>query len=530
MEECMTELLDQEILSRRSAQDVGPGGLAVVRGLLARLHEADLAYCHWKSNEHLEAAIEGLTDLDILVDRRRDGELRRILAESGFKRFVAPPLRAYPGIEDYLALDRDTGRLVHLHLHHRLTLGERHLKGYRLPWEARLLATRRLDPATGVYVADPAIELVLLLVRAALKRRARDRIGRWLRGSGGQAGGDFARELAWLRERVDDQTARETACALLGEGVDEALRRLLAGPLAPDRMAAFAAMVRPALQCHRTYGRLGGRVRAWLRELQWLADAANRRYLHRATPLRRVSPRGGTVIALVGSDGSGKSVLARVLAAWLGAKLDVLPVYFGSGDGPSAPYRLPLKLAHRLLRPALGARNAAPPRKRKQPGPAALDPARDGRLRAAARVPWALALSLEKRGKLRRMVRARDRGMIVVCDRFPQTEIPGFNDGPLLAHWRGHPSGLCRALAAWEARPYVEAASSSTPDLVIKLAVTPIVALARRPEMSFDEVVRRVRAVHRLRYPPPATVVEIDADAPFEQVTLEAKRLVWDEV
>ena len=130
------------------------------------------------------------------------------------------------------------------------------------------------------------------------------------------------------------------------------------------------------------------------------------------------------------------------------------------------------------------------------------DPARDGRLRAGARVPWALALSLEKRGKLRRMVRARDRGMIVVCDRFPQTEIPGFNDGPLLAHWRGHPSGLCRALAAWEARPYVEAASSSTPDLVMKLAVTPIVALARRPEMSFDEVVRRVRAVHRLRYPP----------------------------
>ena len=178
MEEGMTELLDQDILSRRSAQDAGPGGLAVVRGLLARLHEADLAYCHWKSNEHLEAAIEGLTDLDILVDRRRDGELRRILADSGFKRFVAPPLRAYPGIEDYLALDRDTGRLVHLHLHHRLTLGERHLKGYRLPWEARLLATRRLDPATGVYVADPAIELVLLLVRAALKQRARDRARR----------------------------------------------------------------------------------------------------------------------------------------------------------------------------------------------------------------------------------------------------------------------------------------------------------------------------------------------------------------
>ena len=53
-----------------------------------------------------------------------------------------------------------------------------------------------------------------------------------------------------------------------------------------------------------------------------------------------------------------------------------------------------------------------------------------------ARAIWAVVLAWEKRAKLRRAVRARNRGMIVICDRFPQTQVMGYNDGPLLAPWR----------------------------------------------------------------------------------------------
>ena len=505
---------------------IRPKGLRVVRDMFAQWHEANLTYCHWKSNEHLGAAVDGLTDLDILVDRRRSPVLQRTLAESGFRRFAAPPLRAYPAVEDYLGFDAETGRLVHLHLHYQLTLGQWHLKGYRLPWESRLLASRNYDAEHGVYVADPAIELVLLLVRAALKLRIRDRWRRRFKDDG-----DFHREFMWLRQRVDDATVRATARDLLGPVTDEPLRRLLSDPLAPSCLVALARAVRPALRRYRTYGRLEAPLRAWLRELQWLADAVNRRFLHRATPLRRVSPRGGTVVVLLGSDGAGKSTLAGTLVAWLGAKLDVLPMYFGSGDGPGAFYRRPMRFAHRLLRPVLGTGGPRQPYEENgSTSPPA--PARAGinrSLRAAARVPWALALSCEKRGKLRRMIRARNRGMIVICDRFAQTDVPGFNDGPLLAHWRQHAWRVCRALAAWEGRPYAEAALDP-PDLVIKLMVTPEVALARRPEMSLGEVRRRVQAVRSLQFPRTARVVEISADVALDEIALAAKRLVWEEI
>ena len=95
----------------------------------------------------------------------------RILACNGLKRFTATPLRSYPGIEDYLTLDDDdTGRLVHLHLHYQLTLGEPFLKGYRLPWEPLLLSTRRMDAEHGITVADANLEFLLVVVRERLLR------------------------------------------------------------------------------------------------------------------------------------------------------------------------------------------------------------------------------------------------------------------------------------------------------------------------------------------------------------------------
>jgi hypothetical protein len=68
---------------------------------------------HWKSNEHLAAALAGETDLDILFDRSQYRLVRRVLDECGYKPFLTTDQTGYPGIEDHFALDPETGRLVH---------------------------------------------------------------------------------------------------------------------------------------------------------------------------------------------------------------------------------------------------------------------------------------------------------------------------------------------------------------------------------------------------------------------------------
>jgi thymidylate kinase len=498
------------------SEPVAPSaGLVVVRRLLERLHAAGIVYCSWKSNEHLGPAVEGLTDLDVLVDRRQYLHLQGVLAETGLKRFAATALRGYPAVEDYLGFDPATGALSHLHLHYELTLGQPYLKGYRLPWEEQVLATRVFDTQHGMYVADPKMELVLLLVRGALKRRLRDVLKR--RPSEG-----YRRELEWLIERVDADEACETARELLGADVEAPLRNLLAHPDAPEHQRRFAKAALPVLRRHRTYGPVSATVRALSREVQRIAGTLNRRALHRPVPFKRVSPRGGTVVAFLGSDGSGKSSLVKETVDWLQVKLDVVPIYFGSGDGPGSLLRLPLQLARRATDAMLG--NAT-----KAAGGG--EPSRRARsvLRPVALVPWALSLSLEKRAKLRRMIEARNRGMIVICDRYAQAEFPGFNDGPLLHAFGSSRWRLCRALAAWEARPYAEA-RLIPPDLVIKLVVSADIALSRRPEMNIAEVRRRVDAVSRLTFPDRVRVAEVESDKALDQVVLATKRLAWEEL
>ena len=79
-----------------------------------------------------------------------------------------------------------------------------------------------------------------------------------------------------------------------------------------------------------------------------------------ASPARRTSPRGGLIVAILGCDGSGKSSVVEEVVGSLGRKVDILPIYFGSGDGRSSVVRLPLKLAHKLMRGTVRSRPTLP--------------------------------------------------------------------------------------------------------------------------------------------------------------------------
>lgn len=496
-----------------------PAALPLLADFFQRLHSADVPYCHWKSNEHLDEAVRGATDLDVLVDPQMALPLARVLSDVGFKRCAAVPDAAYAGVEDYLALDQTSGRLVHLHLHYQLTVGEKFLKSYRLPWEHVVLATRRLDQATGVFVADPHIELLLLVVRAALKIRRRDRV----RPRPGLRGGAL-REFHWLQARIDPDRLHALASALVGAVAAARLRDMLERPPTVRGLVVFRHSVRPRLDHYRTFGAMGAQRRRWAREWRGWRRRALRRHGW-LTPSRRVLPRGGRLIALVGSDGSGKSTLLRAITQWLAWKLDVEAMYFGRGDGPVSPLRLPLQLFRAFRRrgqPRTVAHPAAVPR-------GAPDAARRPRsvLKRLLRRWRDLTVCLEKRARLTRAHRARNLGMIVICDRYPQAQIHGFTDGPLLSEWRTSTSRWRRALAAWELATY-RLADVMAPDLVIKLHVSPHVAVQRKPDAAQQPLVRRIEAIRDLAYPPQTRVVDIDADQPLDEVVRRVKAAVWE--
>ena len=299
--------------------------LRIVRELTSALHAARLSYCHWKGNARLQEAVLGLRDLDVLVDRDGALALSGILATVGFKRFASSPWEAVPALEDYLALDADTGRLVHLHLHYRLTVGERFLNGYRLPWEAVVLSTRQFDATTAMYVADPHMELLLLIARQAIRLGPIDRIAGWLgRPCVSALTGSDLRSLA---ARTDPHRLARLSEGLLGKEATRLLLDIVSGEPSYRRLRALKRRALPPLSAYRTYTPAGAVVRQGMRFLVGLALALNRRILRSLVIPGRTLSSGGLVIVFEGEDENERATLVDRIAAWLTRKLDVLVLH-----------------------------------------------------------------------------------------------------------------------------------------------------------------------------------------------------------
>jgi len=299
--------------------------LRIVRELTSALHAARLSYCHWKGNARLQEAVLGLRDLDVLVDRDGALALSGILATVGFKRFASSPWEAVPALEDYLALDADTGRLVHLHLHYRLTVGERFLNGYRLPWEAVVLSTRQFDATTAMYVADPHMELLLLIARQAIRLGPIDRIAGWLgRPCVSALTGSDLRSLA---ARTDPHRLARLSEGLLGKEATRLLLDIVSGEPSYRRLRALKRRALPPLSAYRTYTPAGAVVRQGMRFLVGLALALNRRILRSLVIPGRTLSSSGLVIVFEGEDENERATLVDRIAAWLTRKLDVLVLH-----------------------------------------------------------------------------------------------------------------------------------------------------------------------------------------------------------
>lgn len=192
------------------------------------------------------------------------------------------------------------------------------------------------------------------------------------------------------------------------------------------------------------------------------------------------------VIALTGCDGSGKSTLAANLVAHLREQRPTEALYLGQSSGRIAEWIRTL--------PLIGPRfNAYLLRKSDQVHDKPSMPPGN----VAALVIY--MLSRWRAHKFRRMLAMCRRGVLVVTDRYPQAETPGFYcDGPQLAKTEGG-NWWIRRLRASEQRLY-QWMASSVPALVIRLNVDAETAHARKPDHKMASLRQKVATLPTLRF------------------------------
>ena len=492
--------------------------LRKIASLFETLHEYEVEYCHWKSNEHLAASMRGDTDLDVLFREDERDRLELILKELGFKKFNAVREKQYRDITDFLALDAASGKVIHLHTHYRLTMGEPFLKGFQFsyPIEERILNARIYNEEFGIYCIQPAVELVLLYIREALKLRHRDRLMSAF-GNRFHPNAFVLREYQWLKNRSSVEDIRHAVTTVFAEQTE--ILPFVTAEFSTRTFARLASVIKNGRGTTRLYSTVRGLALRWRREMTLDLSRYCAAILDRPILFKRINPRGGTVVAVVGADGSGKSTVTENLVKTFSEKLDVYKIYFGRGDGKASLMRAVLQLlagtrARRKNKNKLtAASNAAPKR---------------GRVRLIYKCVQALLVAHEKRQSAKRMQLARKKGALVICDRYPQNQIMGYNDGPLLHAFHNAQSSFLRAIARYEARVYA-AAENSPPDIIIKLVADADVVEKRKPgETAIEELRAKIEGIRKLRFKNPGRTIVVDAAKPLEDVLYTVKKEIWN--
>ena len=494
----------------------GPGGesppLPLLLAILGEFHRQNLSYCYWKSSLRVYRALSGESDLDLLIAREDQHRAQAILLQQGLKLFRDVANRDHPAVVSYLGYDEPSGRVVHLHLHFRLVVGEALLKNYRLPWEAAILRRAVLHPGLPIRMLDPASEALLLVTRAAFEASRMDPVvlRNWA-ATKQKFELDRKALASWLDRMTFQKRAAEAFDADLADMVINAV--FCGRPL--ERQIRLRRRIRREFAAHRAYSAAEARMRSWTRAVLWAAGGLNEGVFHAARPWSRRAPGGGRVVAVIGVDGSGKTTVVAAIRAWLKAEVDVMPIYFGTGAGRPSLLLLPFK----MMVPAITRFLRTKPRgashgriSGRAPGP----------LYSLLMMVWAAAVAAEKQIKLRAAHRGASRGLVVVADRYPQNEDVAYNDGPLLPRLTCAPRWLRR----YEARAYA-LARRLPPDLVLKLKVAPETAARREPDMDPAAIRQRIEGAQRLTFPG-ARVVCVDAERPLGEVIRSVKREIWN--
>lgn len=480
-----------------------------VLDLIAKLCNALAAekidYCHWKSNTALDRSARGENDLDLLINRAHAQRFTEILYTLGFREVLAARDEELPGILDYYGFDQCSGRLVHVHAHYQLILGNDLEKNYRLPIEQVYLEAAYQGDL--FRIPRPEFELVVLVIRMVLKHSTWDSI---LMGHGKLSRSEQG-ELDDLTARAtpDEVNAALASLAIIDRDIYDASLLSLQPKCPFWKRITAGAQLQKTLHADARSPDLQNIITKFFRRI-WQPIRGR---VFKVRPNHR-SASGGLVIAIVGGDGAGKTTAVDELHTWLREVFDIEKLHMGkpAWSWTTIIMRGLLKIGTILhLYPFEG------------------DIYEESLKRHGT--PWFIRAACTSRDRYLTYFRARrssSNGKLVLCDRY---SFPGFMkmDGPQCesaALALGKSNRFLNTLTRYETSFYQKIGQ---PDLLIVLKLDPELAVKRKADETDASVRARCTEVWELDWSEKRGFV-IDASRSKEEVLTQVKALVWSHI
>ena len=479
--------------------------LEICKNIFAEWNCKDIKYCHWKSNEHLVAGLNGLTDLDVLLSKEHQEEGCAILAQMNCLKCKSQYGSRYPDVEDWIGMDGETGKLIHIHLHFNLVTGHKGMKEYSLPWTYDVLKTRMQEENTRVYISDPNWELITLYTRICLK--ASDKQVSQAKQNTFCLSEDYQKEISYLKKRIDWNVIKQALFQYFSVDADNILSLMMEEKMDSHSFLTLREMVERAMKPYNRYGRSATIVRKhYYRIILRLMSYLKRKdynLILRKTP----SGKKGMAIAFLGQDGSGKSAVTADLEKWLRWKMEAKRFYLGSGE-----HYMPWE--KRMLIKLSGKRSFF-----------------IRKIKTCLQLMKYIRISKNVLKTILRARRYADNGGIALFDRYPQTIVYGINDGPKIRELYAQKvhntflRDIILLFAKIEEKNLKKAAMLS-PDMVIKLLLPPEESIRRKPQENIEVVKRKHQIIKMLMFDGSETYT-IDATKEYDKELLEIKSIIW---
>ena len=498
----------------------------IIRKIFGTFEDTGIRYCHFKSNQHLDISFKGKSDFDILIDYRKKSESDRILLDYNCKKFEAFYFKQYPNVENWLAFDPETGCIYHLHIHFQIITGKSFVKDYMLPWGEQILNTALNHPTYGIKISDPNWEIITLLSRIVVKSNINEIIKSYL---GLYSMNKNTRdEYGYLVERCNREIIVSNARLYFSEKTAYFMASLSErDTINSTEFRKLSHKVRKELALYRRLSPLEASFLSMRMHAKSFFNRVKRKSGSKTTT-KKITTSGGRIIAFVGVDGSGKSTLSEETAKWLKSKIEAKRVYMGAGVGTR---RLMAKIISKKENRISNS---------KTPSAISISQNSDKKLRfidapVTYLKKYFRALAAYKVEKIncktiRQLLKYRINGGYAILDRFPQLQHEGANDGLKVVRYNEMlKSSYISKLTLKEAQ-MMNIFQTVQPDILFKLNISAQTSMKRKPEQKNIQFFQnKIDILNWIEFPK-SIVINIDGECLLEEVLLEVKRQIWNQI
>jgi len=472
--------------------------LDICKNHFEHLNKQNIRYCHWKSNEHLDAAVNGETDLDVLIHAEDKAAFEKSLKQFDYKEVLSPPNKQFPGLADYLGFDDKTGKFIHLHVHYRLVLGQKYIKNHWLPLEN--LFFDNLIVKDGVYIPRPEIELILLVIRAHVKTDMVSLVKHAIKNTYTRSYTAFPNDIEQEFKHLIKSSNLDEVKRLLEESklplefarLTQFFDRISSDSLNFDHIFSFQVYILKAL---KKYRRATG-ISVYFSYARFYINSLS--VINRFRKQKKKTLIGdGKIFSIVGADGSGKSTLSEELAKWLSWKLTTTKYYYGI---PKTKVNHIFSLAMRAC--AKFKLNFL--------------------MQLIQSIFW-VHVARERFNVSNSTLLDQVESQIALTDRFPLKAFHSMSepmDGPRL---QKNPKKLLNYFATKEKMIY---RSFYQPDKIFVLQVEIEELRRRKTDLTLEDHIIKADAVNAIK-DDEKNIILIDANKSYEEVILQIKREIW---